>query len=270
MVITEKDTLARINELNEDDKKEYLKKVNSRKKANKSPDERVKFKPASPHDYPDLFDQKKINYDQPITKFIDKKLKIDHEGKTVFTAKKGIFTNPGKKGTSTTPGILFSYKPNQKGAAPIILQRSKSQEKKDERMAFKPSSVVMDAPFVTDKDLFGEDPAELKTVGIKSMEMRKAPKLRYKLSKPKFAVEHMAKFKPSHNDKLGVNSLFREENGIPFSPFVAKERLNKPGEKPEFKKPFTYNKLDQISVFSPPMSSFVGNLKREFPKVFRK
>ena len=54
MVITEKDTLARINELNEDDKKEYLKKVNSRKKANKSPDERVKFKPASPHDYPDL------------------------------------------------------------------------------------------------------------------------------------------------------------------------------------------------------------------------
>ena len=69
--------------------------------------------------------------------------------------------------------------------------------------------------------------------------MRKSPKLQYKLSKPKFAVEHMAKFKPSHSEKLGVNALFREENGIPFSPFIAKTRLNPPGEKPEFKKPFT-------------------------------
>ena len=54
MVGQEKDQLARISELNEGDKAAFLKKVNSRKKANKSPDARVSFKPASPHEYQDL------------------------------------------------------------------------------------------------------------------------------------------------------------------------------------------------------------------------
>ena len=51
-------------------------------------------------------------------------------------------------------------------------KRSKSSEKKDERAAFKPSSVVIDAPFVADQDLFGEDPTGLKAVSLKSMEVK--------------------------------------------------------------------------------------------------
>lgn len=53
MVHQEKETLNRIKELNEADKAEFFKKVNSRKKANQPTDFKPNFKPASPHEYGD-------------------------------------------------------------------------------------------------------------------------------------------------------------------------------------------------------------------------
>ena len=44
-----------------------------------------------------------------------------------------------------------------------------------------------------------------------------------------------------------------------------KERLEY--EKADRKSPFTYNKLMSIGQFSPSMSSFTCNLKRDFPTI---
>lgn len=80
----------------------------------------------------------------------------------------------------------------------------------------------------------------------------------------------MNKFKPNSFSKSGYDSLFNVVTGNPFNPIVEKKRKYKRGEKPEFKKPFTSNKLDDVSLFSPAISSFTCNLKKEFPRVFRK
>jgi hypothetical protein len=80
---------------------------------------------------------------------------------SVYTERRGIFTNPPKKGEVTTPGILFSYfKSNYKKGEyqkPVIPNRCRSADKKEDRFAFKPASLLLDAPFQPDKDVYGED-----------------------------------------------------------------------------------------------------------------
>lgn len=49
----------------------------------------------------------------------------------------------------------------------------------------------------------------------------------------------MMKFKPSQSGKSGNDGLFNLVTGIPFTPFISKNRKYAKGEKPEFKKPFT-------------------------------
>jgi hypothetical protein len=89
--------------------------------------------------------------------------------------KRGIFTNPPRKGEATTPGILFSnlktdYK---KGSVPKpeVPKRSRSAEKKEERFAFKPPSILLDAPFQADKEVYGEDNKVLKVLVEQSLEV---------------------------------------------------------------------------------------------------
>lgn len=73
------------------------------------------------------------------------------------------------------------------------------------------------------------------------LKIKKAGKPRYKNILPKGAAEHMNKFKPNQFEKSGKEALFNLVTGIPFSPFISKTRKHPHGEKPEFKKPFTYN-----------------------------
>jgi hypothetical protein len=53
MVTQEKDTLDRIRELNEKEKKKFFKKIDSRKKVNQTVEFKPDFKPCSPHEYKD-------------------------------------------------------------------------------------------------------------------------------------------------------------------------------------------------------------------------
>jgi hypothetical protein len=106
---------------------------------------------------------------------------------------------------------------------------------------------------------------------------------------PDSAVKHLRGFKPNGNEKYGFNALFSINAGIPFTPFIPKTRKIVSPDNKDFQKAFMYififylknlifyflfskifrpNKIHQVSVFSPPMSSFVSNLKREFPKAF--
>lgn len=89
--------------------------------------------------------------------------------------KRGIFTNPPRKGEATTPGILFSSLKTdfKKGSVPKpeVQMRSRSAEKKDERFAFKPPSLLLDAPFQADQEVYGEDNKMLSALAEKSLEV---------------------------------------------------------------------------------------------------
>lgn len=89
--------------------------------------------------------------------------------------KRGVFTNPPRKGEATTPGILFSdFKSDfKKGSIPKpeVQKRSRSAEKKDERFAFKPPSLLLDAPFQADKEVYGEDNKVLNSLVEQSLEV---------------------------------------------------------------------------------------------------
>ncbi len=90
--------------------------------------------------------------------------------------KRGIFTHPPRKGEATTPGILFSdFKTDfKKGSVPKpeVVIRSRSAEKKDERFAYKPPSLMIDAPFQADKEIYGEDNKLLSALAEQSIAVK--------------------------------------------------------------------------------------------------
>lgn len=90
--------------------------------------------------------------------------------------KRGIFTNPPKKGEATTPGILFSaFKTDfKKGSVPMpeVQKRSRSAEKKDDKFAFKPPSLLLDAPFQPDKEVYGEDNKVISALVEQSLDVK--------------------------------------------------------------------------------------------------
>ncbi len=53
VITTDKDLLDRVNSLNNEEKEEFFKKVNSRKKGNQKAADRPNFKPTSPTEYID-------------------------------------------------------------------------------------------------------------------------------------------------------------------------------------------------------------------------
>ena len=71
----------------------------------------------------------------------------------------------------------------------------------------------------------------------------------------------------------GNNGLFSLVNGVPYIGHekgeikkISKEERAKLASKPNFKP----NRLKDPSVFSPPITSFLPNMKKEFPRVFLK
>jgi hypothetical protein len=67
--------------------------------------------------------------------------------------------------------------------------------------------------------------------------------------------------------------LFGREYGIPFTSeekTIVNQRDRKEKESKNFKKPFTFNRIHESSVFSPPVTSFMKNMKSDFKAVFIK
>lgn len=94
----------------------------------------------------------------------------------MFMERRGIFTNPPKRGEPTTPGILFSAITTnfKKGdyVKPQVQKRSRTAEKSaDERFAFKPASLLLDAPFQTDKEVYGEENKMITELVERSLEV---------------------------------------------------------------------------------------------------
>lgn len=167
------------------EREDYIKTVKSRKKGAEGSTEsfRVQFKPAGPQEYKDMYDVNPVVYEVPITKQVDKKTKIDKEHRSVFTENRGIYTKPAKKGTSSTPGVLFGFfaeDPKQREMkakwAEEEKPKNRSKSAKDEKefkLAFKPAALKKNEPFQKDRELYGEDENKLDEILEGSLEVRK-------------------------------------------------------------------------------------------------
>jgi len=100
---------------------------------------------------------------------------------------------------------------------------------------------------------------------------KKRPKSKFEKRFPEGSKKHDNAFKPPKIVKTGRDTLFSEINGIPFSSEDKVVIPVKDRQKPSsYTKPFTYNRMHHASTFSPPVSSFKANLKREFGSSFRR
>jgi hypothetical protein len=116
-----------------------------------------------------LKENKYIN-DKPLYKDRNKQSRIDKDTRKVITEKRGIFAGTLKQGYSTTPGILFAeFREDPRElknlARELKKQRPQSlvnkHEKGESSAPFKPASLI-NKPFQTDKQLYGEDPTAIR------------------------------------------------------------------------------------------------------------
>ena len=82
----------------------------------------------------------------------------------------------------------------------------------------------------------------------------------------------MRPFTPASLSKVGRDGLFNKDiwncPSIPEKRVIVNQREKKEYEAAHRKVPFTYNKLQKHSTFSPSIVTNQINMKRDFPSVF--
>jgi hypothetical protein len=172
--------LNKVAEMAKKEREEYLNKVRSDKQEKNN---LVRFKPTGPQEYKDFYDKNPVEYKIPITKEIDKKLKIDKEHKSVFMENRGIYTKPPKKGSSTTPGVLFGYfkddpqlismkeKWNEQDVKNRKRSKSANEDEGVPKPSFKPAALKKNETFQKDKEIYGEDANKIRDLVEKATEV---------------------------------------------------------------------------------------------------
>ena len=274
-------------EMNEKEYKELMKIVNKRKE--KQP--KIEFKPAGPQEtfsfYKDITTEPST---QPLYKTPDPKRFI-LEGYKVKTENRGIFTNPTKVGIPH-PNDYFQFyfaddatqeRIKTLGEKDIKDKLDKVQLRKkkipDTRPPFSPASLQKCEPFSSNIETYGIYTEAEKEEKLKEYrEYKKKGNPRYHKSLPKGSAEHLKPFSPARLIWIGRDGLFNDEL-YTLPPMTEKdkaklkvksvrERKEEEEKTKQFRRnPFTYNKLMKISRFSPPISSFTTNLKKEFPTI---
>lgn len=250
-----------------DDRDRYLQRVKERKE--EKPE--IKFKPCGLQEYKDHFDQNPMVYNVPITK--ERKLNVTIVEGKVITEKRGIMTNPTKLGTANVPGVLFSYspyvipEPEEKKVGPKI------DDKKNYKKPFAPASLAKNECFSSLKETYGGDDSQFKDLLDEFRNIKKNGRPKYEKVIPKGSTKHDKPFAPPKLISTGRDTLFSddlyklppvEEKKVPASEIL---KMRKEKEQKKNRPAFTYNKLMNHSTFSPPITSFSCNLKKEFPKI---
>ena len=273
--------------MNEIEYKQLLAKVNKRKE--KQP--KTEFKPAGPQETFSFY--KDIPTPEPTGSLYirpDPKRFILEGGK-VKTENRGIFTNPTKVGIAH-PNDYFQFyyadEPTQERIK--ILGQKDIQDKldtvqlrkkkiPDPRPPFSPASLKKCEPFSSVSETYGiYNDAEKEEKLKEYAEYKKKGNPKFHRSLPKGSVKHDKPFSPARLIWIGRDGLFDDNlYTLPEMTEKDKEKLKiksvrerKEEEeklKPFRRNPFTYNKLMRISRFSPPISSFTTNLKKEFPTI---
>ena len=255
------------------------------------------FKPGGPQVQFSFY--KKLNDEfpeLPLAKEKEKKsYKIDH-GK-VKTEIRNIQASPLKTGNNPSDYFGFYYSDdalqeklkemNAKEKADR-LEKIKQMKNAQPKAVFKPASLKKCDPFVSDKETYElHNEQEIGELLNQYKEIKKKGNPRFQ--KPKDLM-HDKPFSPARLKFEGRNGLFMyksEEfymnNDQRYSKEYLKDwkRIKKEENdkaikqrekeyeerKKKFLKPFTYNKLMKNSTFAPPISSYMINIKREFPSI---
>ena len=273
--------LERLKELNKKDHEDLMKKV-AEIKEKKS--ERPNFKPSGPQEFKGFY-----NPDEPapipegtLTIEPDKKRFIG-EGHKIITEKRGIFTVPTK--TGKIPNDYFSYPTYEDDMIERLKQMTKDdiekkindvkagKDNKNFQKPFQPASLKKCDPFFNNTQTYGlytPEEQEMLMTEYKTFKKNGVPKYQKKL--PKNALKHLQPFKPSTLVFSGRDGLFNDD----LYKLPELEEVKKPNipireiremEKKNARVPFAYNKLMNQTHFSPSITSFTFNLKREFPSV---
>lgn len=129
--------------------------------------------------------------------------------------------------------------------------------------AFKPASLQKNLPFVNDKGTFGEDENKLKQIIEGNLNQKKMPAILPKKDPKDFKKA----FVPASTGYAVFEKMFKPRTGVPFNGYDKPEFKKR---QPLLKKPFTYNRLTDSSLFSPAITSIHRNMKSEFRAYIRK
>ena len=253
----------------EKDRKEHLEKIAELKNHIPTP----VFKYPGVQHYQDEFDKNPVERTGPIYKDkprIAKKI----DGKVV-TEKRGIFTQPMKKGFNNTPGIYFRYIPfheSDENKVNEIIQAKTLRNKKKRpqssiplqkayRVAFKPAALNYEDKYFDNLKKMSEDD-------------RKRINQKFNKKLPPGAITHMRPFTPSHLGKTGRDGLFDQRvwdcPQIPEKRVIVNQREKKEYERTHGKTPYRYNIIHQQSKFSPPIMTNNTNMRNYYPCFFGK
>ena len=255
------------------------------------------FKPGGPQ--PQFSFYKKLDDDKPelplAKEQVKKTYKIGHF--KVKTEIRNIQASPLKTGKFPADYFGFYYSDdnmqdrlkelNEKEKADRMekIRQSKNAQPK---VVFKPASLKKCDPFVSDRDTYElHNEQEIGDLLNEYKEIKKKGNPRY--VKPK-DVLHDKPFSPARLKFDGRSGLFmyknedfymnndqryskeylkdwkkikKEENDKAIK---QREKENEERKK-KFLKPFTYNRLMKSSTFAPPISSYMTNIKRDFPSI---
>ena len=287
----------------EEDEKIREKKEKKRKEEELIEKKRLKernpfpFKPGGPQIQFSFY--KKLNDDKPELPLakepLKKSYKLDHW--KVKTEIRNIQASPLKTGNHPNDYFYFYHSDDQ------LQEKLKelNAKEKEERLAkikqrknaqpkavFKPASLKKCDPFVSDKETYElHNEQEIGELLNEYKEIKKKGNQRY--IKPKDPL-HDRPFAPAKLKFDGRNGLFmykneefymnndqryskeylkdwkkikKEEND---NAIKQREKENEERKK-KFLKPFTYNRLMKSSTFAPPISSYMVNIKRDFPSI---
>ena len=264
------------------DNKKHLEKVQEQKAHISTP----VFKYPGVQHYKDEFDQHPVERNFPIYKDkprIAKKI----DGKVV-TEKRGIFTQPMKKGFNNTPGIYFSYAPlhdnNEKNInAQLEYKKSKTRKKRPQssvplqrayRSAFKPASLKKNECFSNIKETYGYEDKYYENLKKQSDFDRKNKNRKYSNPPPPNSAKHMRPFTPAHLGKTGRDGLFDQRvwdcPQIPEKIVIINQREKKEYERAHRKAPYKYNIMHEQTRFSPPIMTNKMNMRSTYPSFFGK
>ena len=242
------------------------------------------FKYPGVQHYRDEFDKNPVERTDTIYKEKPRIAKVI-DGKVV-TEKRGIFTQPMKKGYNNTPGIYFNYIPfhesDEKIVNDIIQAKSKKKKRpqssiplqKGYKQAFKPAALKKNECFSNIRETYGYEDNYFENLKKMSEEDRKRINQKYKKKLPPGAITHMRPFTPAHLGKTGRDGLFDQRvwdcPQIPEKRVIVNQREKKEYERTHRKAPYKYNIMQEQARFSPPIMTNKINMRSNYPCFFGK
>ena len=262
------------------DNEEHLKRVQKQKDKISAP----VFKYPGVQHYKDEFDQHPVERNFPIYKDKPRIAKVI-DGKVV-TEKRGIFTQPMKKGFNNTPGIYFSYAPlhqNDESKINNELQNKNLNKKKKRpqssvplqrayKSAFKPASLKKNECFSNIRETYGYEDKYFDNLKKNSDLERKNNRKKYTNPPPAGSTKHMRPFTPAHLGKTGRDGLFDQRvwdcPQIPEKIVIVNQREKKEYERAHRKAPYKYNIMHEQTRFSPPIMTNTMNMRKNYPCIY--